>query len=123
MKRGGAPAQVRRAPGLPWSHSLLILTLAPVLLQPDARAGESLYVVEQLVLGVSSAPGGAERVATIKSGERVERLERQGDEAHIQLPTGASGWVKATYLSAELPLQQRLQDRTAEVERLRQDIG
>src|SRR6185437_666261 len=56
------------------------------------------------------------------SGDRVEVLDRQGEEAQIQLPNGSSGWVKASYLSAELPLQRRLQDQTAQVEKLKQEV-
>jgi hypothetical protein len=103
---------------------LLVLALALTVLASAARAAESLYVIEQLVVGVTSSPGGeGEHVATIKSGDRVEVLDRQGEEAQIQLPDGTSGWVKASYLSAELPLQQRLQDQTAQVEKLKQEVA
>src|SRR5207248_11769273 len=82
---------------------------------------EALYVIEQLVVTVSSVPGGSgERVATLRSGDRVELLEPQsGGEAHVRVANGAEGWVKAGYLSPELPLQQRLAERTAEVEKLK----
>ncbi len=99
------------------------LALALLLITCSARAGQSMYVIEQLVVGVNSAPAGAgDRVATLKSGDPVEVLARQGDEAQIQLPNGSSGWVKASYLSAQLPLQRRLQDQTTELERLRQEV-
>jgi hypothetical protein len=106
-------------------HSLVLCGLAATLAVPPASAGEPpLYVIEQLVVAVSSAPDGTgSRVGTLKSGDQVELLERQGDEAQIQLPNGTSGWVKASYLSSELPLQRRLQDRTAEVEKLQQDVS
>jgi uncharacterized protein YgiM (DUF1202 family) len=95
-----------------------------VALTPGGVRAEPMYVIEQLVVAVNSAPAGAgDRVGTIKSGERVELLNRQGDEAQIQLPTGASGWVKAAYLSTQEPLQKRLQDRTSELEKLRQDVS
>ena len=86
---------------------------------------EALYVIEQLVVTVSSVPGGSgERVATLRSGDRVELLEPQsGGEAHVRVANGAEGWVKAAYLSPELPLQQRLAERTAEVEKLKQDVS
>ncbi|TLY62136.1 MAG: hypothetical protein E6K52_06300, partial [Gammaproteobacteria bacterium] len=86
---------------------------------------EALYVIEQLVVTVSSVPGGSgERVATLRSGDRVELLERQsGGEAHVRLANGAEGWVKAAYLSPELPLQRRLVERSAEVEKLKQDVS
>jgi hypothetical protein len=76
------------------------------------------------VVSVSSAPGGAgERVASIRSGDRVELIEKQGDESHVQLANGKDGWIKSSYLSAEEPLQRRLSERTAEVEKLEQDIS
>ena len=88
------------------------------------KSGDSMYVIDQLVVGVNNAPGGAaDRVATIKSGDRVEILGRDGDDTRIQLGNGTTGWVKSSYLSSEQPLQRRLQDRTAEVEKLKQDIG
>lgn len=102
---------------------LAALGLALLLITCDAQAGQPMYVIEQLVVGVNSAPAGAgDRVATLKSGDPVEVLAHQGDEAQIELPNGSSGWVKASYLSAQLPLQRRLQDQTAEVERLRQEV-
>ena len=104
--------------------SPLVLSLLAAACAPTGVRAESMYVIEQLVVGVNSAPEGAgDKVATIQSGDRVELLDRQGDEAQIQLPGGASGWVKASYLSAQEPLQKRLQDRTAEVEKLKQDVS
>jgi len=90
----------------------------------QAIHAEALYVIEQLVVTVSSVPGGSgERVATLRSGDRVEFVERQGGEAHVRLANGSEGWVKAAYLSPELPLQRRLDERTAEVEKLKQDVS
>jgi hypothetical protein len=85
---------------------------------------ESLYVIEQLVVGVSSAPDASgERVATLKSGDRVEVIERAGDEVHVSLPGGREGWVRASYLSAEEPLRARLAQRDAEVARLSDEVS
>jgi len=84
---------------------------------------ETLYVVEQLVVNVASTPDGAgQKVASIRSGDAVEVLDRQGDEIQVRLANGAQGWVKKSYLSAELPLQHRLSERTAEVDKLKRDI-
>jgi hypothetical protein len=85
-------------------------------------SGASIYVIEQLVVSVASAPGpDGERIGQVKSGDKLELIERQGDEAHVRLPNGKDGWVKASYLSVEEPLQHRLTERTAEVEKLRQE--
>lgn len=85
---------------------------------------ESLYVIEQLVVGVSStADAGGERVATLRSGDRVEALERAGDEVHVRLANGREGWVRASYLSADEPLRVRLAQRDAEVARLNDAVS
>jgi hypothetical protein len=85
---------------------------------------EPLYVIEQLVVGVNSAPEGTgERIASIRSGDRVEELERLGEESRIRLGNGTEGWVRSSYLSADLPLKRQLAERTREVESLRADLA
>jgi hypothetical protein len=97
---------------------LLLATAASV------AAAEPLYVIEQLVVGVNSAPEGTgERVASIRSGDRVEELERLGEESRIRLGNGTEGWVRSAYLSSELPLRRQLADRAREVESLRADLA
>ena len=84
---------------------------------------ESLYVIEQLVVAVNSAPDASgERVATLKSGDRVEVIERSGEQVHVQLGSGPEGWVRASYLTAEEPLRTRLAQREAEVARLGDEV-
>jgi hypothetical protein len=102
-----------------------LAALAPAALaQVGAATAESLFVIDQLVVNVSSAPGGeGERVANIKSGDRVEVLDRQGDDAQVQLANGTQGWVKSSYLSADPPLQRRLQDGRAEIDKLKQNVA
>jgi hypothetical protein len=103
-----------------YGQALLLIALAA---SPAIRA-ETLYVIEQLVVNVNSTPDTSGlRVATIKSGEAVEVLDRQGDEVHVHLPSGTEGWVRKSYLSADEPLQHRLTERTAEVEKLKQDVA
>lgn len=98
--------------------------LSVVLAAAPAVHAETLYVIEQLVVNVNSTPDASgARVATIKSGEAVEVLDRQGDQVHVHLPNGTEGWVRKTYLSADEPLQHRLTERTAEVEKLKQDVA
>jgi len=103
-----------------YRQALVLVALATA---PTIQA-ETLYVIEQLVVNVNSAPDATgERVATIKSGEAVEVLDRQGDQVHVHLPNGAEGWVRNSYLSTDEPLQHRLTERTAEVEKLKQDVA
>ena len=98
------------------------LLLPALLLSPPARS-EALYVVEQLVVNVNSSPdAGGERIATVKSGERLEVLERSGEQVHVRLADGKDGWVRSGYLSADEPLRTRLAERSAEVARLKEDV-
>ena len=101
---------------------------APLLLlcavASNAVRAENLYVIEQLVVSVSSAPDGSgERVASVRSGDALEVLERSGDEVHVRTGSGREGWIRASYLSAEEPLRPRLAQRTAEVARLKEDVS
>jgi SH3 domain protein len=99
----------------------LALTGAGLLLIGQARA-ETLYVIEQLYVSVNSAPDGSgERVGQIKSGDSVELIERQDEQAHIRLSSGEEGWVKASYLSDNLPLNKQLAARTDELEKVRKE--
>jgi hypothetical protein len=99
---------------------LLLVVLA--FAAPTLRA-ETLYVIEQLVVSVTSEPDNTgERIASIHSGDHVEVLDRQRDEVHVHLANGTEGWVKASYLSPNQPLQLRLSERTTEVEKLKQDV-
>jgi SH3-like domain-containing protein len=112
-----APQRLPRA-----RTALAALLLSGVLANTTARA-EGLYVIEQLVVSVNSAPGGGgERVTTLHSGERVEVIERVGEEVHVRLAGGRDGWIRASYLSADEPLRPQLAARSAEVARLKQQL-
>jgi hypothetical protein len=91
----------------------------------SANAGaqsETLYVIEQLFVSVSAtADGSGDRVTQIKSGDRVEVLERQGDQAHVRLTSGEEGWVRSSYLSSAPPMREQLKARTDELEKLKQE--
>ena len=95
-----------------------------VMLACGTRAAQAdpVYVAEQVVVGVAASPeADAERIAQVKSADKLELLERQHDQAHVRLPNGKEGWIKSSYLTAELPLQTRLTERTAELAKVKQD--
>jgi hypothetical protein len=84
---------------------------------------EPIYVIEQLVVNVNSAPDASgERIATVKSGDRLEQLERTGEQVRVRLADGREGWVRASYLSKDEPLRVRLAQRDAEVARLGEEL-
>jgi len=85
---------------------------------------ETLYVIDQLIVSVSStADVSGERIASIHSGDSVEVLERRDAYAHVRLASGTEGWVKASYLSPQVPLQQKLATQVQELERLKQELS
>ena len=81
---------------------------------------ETQYVIEQLVVSVNAAADGSgDRVDQIKSGDRVEVLEKQDDQSRVRLSSGQEGWVRTSYLSATPPLREQLRTRTDELDKLR----
>jgi hypothetical protein len=99
--------------------SLCLLALA---IGASAAHAEPIYVIEQLVVSVASEPGGeGERIGQVKSGDKLELIERQGDEAHVRLPSGKDGWVKGSYLSLDEPVTHRLNERVAEIDKLKHE--
>jgi hypothetical protein len=99
--------------------TILALGAGTVVAQTDNKT-ETQYVIEQLVVSVNAqADGSGDRVDQIKSGDRVEVLDKQGDQTHVRLPSGQEGWVRSSYLSTTPPLREQLKSRTDELEKLR----
>jgi len=95
---------------------------AALALVTSVSHAETTYVIEQLVVGVTAtAEVDSDRVGQVKSGDKLEVLEREGDETHVKLSNGKDGWLKTSYLTSEPPLQTRLTERTAEVEKLKKE--
>ena len=110
---------MRRSPAALAAALLLLCALAP-----QRSRAEELYVIEQLVVSLNNAPDATgERIGSLKSGDKVEVIERSGDQAHVRTASGREGWVRASYLTAEEPLRARLAEHTAEVARLKEDLG
>ncbi len=109
---------------MPRIHPAAFVALALLALSARARAADTLYVVEQVVVSVSStADGSGERIGTLKSGDRVELIERAGEAVHVRLPDGKDGWLRAIYLSGDEPLRPRLQQSEAELTRLKAEVS
>ena len=100
----------------PWALALALATASAL------SQAQTTYVIEQLVVGVNeTSEAQSERVGQVKSGDKVEVIEREGDQTHVKLSNGKDGWIKSSYLTTEPPLQTRLSERSAEVEKLRQE--
>ena len=112
------------SPRGPWTRGPVAAAVFAALIVSVPLRAESLYVIEQLVVAVSSAPDASgEHVATLHSADRVEVIERAGEHVHVRLANGREGWVRASYLSAEEPLRVRLAQRDADVARLNDELS
>jgi TolA-binding protein len=101
-----------------------LVALLLAALAAAAASAEPAYVIDQLVVNVNSAPDASgERIATVKSGDRLEVLERDGDQVHVRLASGRDGWIRASYLSKDEPVRSRLTQREAEVAQLKDQVG
>src|SRR5262249_55584498 len=99
--------------------AILALGAGHAMAQAEGTS-ETQYVIEQLVVTVNAAPDGAgDRVDQIKSGDRVEVLERQGEQSRVNLASGKEGWVRSSSLSTTPPMREQLKARTDELEKLR----
>jgi uncharacterized protein YgiM (DUF1202 family) len=93
----------------------LLLALAAA----DGRAATA-YVSDQIVLGVyAEQDQQSRRLATLHSGSSVESLGQSGEYTQVRLSDGTTGWVKTSYLTAQLPATLRVKQLEEELDRSR----
>ena len=111
-----------RATGL-----MATLTLATVA----APGAETLFVTDRIDVGLHRSPDlDSAIVAEVPSDTALEVIEREGALIHVKTPGGASGWVAATYVTAERPartvlseMERRAGDQARQLARARETIG
>ncbi len=92
-------------------------------LLPLAAAAETAYVTDTLQLGLHRAADTSDRAfRTLESGQVLEILTRDRYYAHVRLPDGTVGYVKAAYLVSDKPAKLIVAESHAEQERLAQEI-
>lgn len=95
---------------------LFCLVSTPVL-------AESLYVIDVLRIGVRATPTAAGASETVvKSGDKLDVLEKQGKFYRVRTAEGTEGWVNKAYLTEELPAAIRLAAQQRNNEKLRREI-
>ena len=95
-----------------------LLALLPLL-----AAAETGYVTDRLVLGLHEAEDTSDRAfRSLESGQAFEVLSRNRLYAHIQLPDGTQGYVKAAYVVYDKPARLIVSETQAEVERLTAEL-
>jgi len=96
---------------------------ALVALLPIVAAAETAYVTDNLRLGLHQAADTSDRAfRTLDSGQELEILSRDRNFAHVQLPEGVQGYVKAAYLVFEKPAKLIVTETQAERDQLQADI-
>lgn len=94
-----------------------------LLLLPFAAFAETAYVTDTLQLGMHQAEDTSDRpFRSLDSGQAMEVLSRTRYYAHIQLPDGTQGYVKAGFLVDSKPAKLIVAETQAEVDRLAAEL-
>ncbi len=88
---------------------------AILLFVPLLAAAQTAYVTDNLRLGLHQAEDTSDRAfRMLESGQALEILTRDRNFAHVQLPDGVQGYVKAAYLVEEKPAKLIVAETIAE---------
>lgn len=99
------------------------LVCGVIVLLPLLAMAETAYVTDNLRLGLHQAADTSDRAfRTLDSGQELEILTRDRNYAHVSLPDGVKGYVKAAYLVDEKPAKLIVAETQAEVERLQAEL-
>jgi SH3 domain protein len=94
-----------------------------LLLLPFVAFAETAYVTDTLQLGLHQAEDTSDRpFRSLDSGQEMEVLSRTRYYAHIQLPDGTQGYVKAGFLVDSKPAKLIVAEIQAEVDRLATEL-
>ena len=92
-------------------------------LLPLLAIAETVYVTDNLRLGMHEAADTSDRpFRNLDSGQAVEILSRDRNYAHVKLPDGVSGYVKAAYLVVDKPAKLIVEETQADRDRLQAEL-
>lgn len=84
-----------------WSGKIGIVFALGFLGFTGFALAETVYVTDELRLGLRSGPGtNYEIVEIARSGQAMERLNVEGNWARVRMPDGKEGWVPERYLTS-----------------------
>ena len=87
-------------------------------------AAETAYVTDNLRLGLHLAADTSDRAfRTLESGQEIEVLSRDRNYAHVRLPDGEEGHLKAAYLVFDKPAKLIVAETQARVTQLEQELA
>jgi SH3 domain protein len=94
-----------------------------LLLLPCAALAETAYVTDTLRLGLHEAADTSDRpFRNLESGQTMEVLSRTQYYAHVELPDGTRGYVKAGFLVDQKPAKLIVAETQAEIDRLNAEL-
>ncbi len=97
---------------------IAVLALCPLL-----ASAQTVYVTDNLRLGLHEAADTSDRAfRTLESGQALEVLSRDRNYAHVALPDGTQGYVKAAYLVDDKPAKLIVAETQAESDSLRDEL-
>jgi SH3 domain protein len=72
---------------------------------------DPLYVSDKLVVNVyAEADQESSKVTTLDSGDAVDSIEKVDTYTHVRLADNREGWIKSSYLTAQVPAVVRLKE-------------
>ena len=85
------------------------LAISVVVLWANSVQAETMYVTDMLQLELyGTMDMNGRSLKRLRSGDSMEVLHREGRIARVQLPDGATGWVKSLYLVDKEPARTRV---------------
>lgn len=101
-----------------------ILGILLLIALPLGASAETAYVTDNLRLGLHRAADTSDRAfRTLESGQQVEVLTQDRYYAHVRLPDGTVGYLKAAYLVTEKPAKLIVAETRAETDRLEEELA
>ncbi|MGI9309302.1 MAG: TIGR04211 family SH3 domain-containing protein [Gammaproteobacteria bacterium] len=105
-------------------HALLASVLALGIFSGAVSAQEVVYVTDQLQLGLHQTVEMSNKaLRNLKSGARLEVLDRIGSKSQVRTEDGTVGWVKSLYLIEKEPASFRVNSIEAEKEALQAEVN
>jgi len=84
---------------------------------------EVRYVTDRLILGMKDNPQGTGKSKKLlKSGMRLEILEKRGAYSLVRAPDGTEGWAKSAFMVKDKPAILRVEEYQTEIRRLKDEI-
>jgi SH3 domain protein len=103
---------------------LRLITLLIIAVVPAFAQAETAYVTDNLRLGLHQAQDTSDgSFRTLQSGQNMEIINRGQNYAHVELPDGTQGYVKAAYLVFDKPAKLIVAETQAQVDQLQAELN